>query len=327
MAAATTTNSILVLGAGELGHAILSSLLANPRYNTPSAPTTITLLVRPATLAHPGEAKLKQQNSYRAQGVRLVAGDIDADDEATLTDIFRPYSTVIHAGGMNSPAGTITKITRAVLAAVVKLYMPWQHGVNYDAIGRDGGEGLFSEQVDVRDLLRSQSATQWVIVSCGIFMSFLFEEYWGVVVKKQQAVGEGGSAGQEGTRIRVTALNSWDDIITVTTAEDIGRCAAELVLDSDAPRDRPVYIAGDTLTYRAFADTLQSVTGVEVVRDVWPVDYLRELSRNDPDDKLKKYRVVFAEGTGLSWPVEGTWSSERGFEMQRVADWVRKNYC
>lgn len=322
---ASTTNSILVLGAGELGQAILSSLLSNPRFNTPSSPATITLLTRPASLAHPSSAKLEQQNRYRAQGIELVPGDIDADDQATLTELFRPYTTVIHAGGMGSPAGTMTKITRAVLAAGVKLYMPWQHGVNYDAIGRGGGEGLFSEQVDVRDLLRSQTVTQWVVLSCGIFMSFLFEEFWGVVVRKTAGKGEGG--GNEKTRFHVTALNSWDDVITVTAAEDIGLCAAELVLDPDAPRNQPVYIGGDTLTYREFADTLQSVTGMEVVRDVWPVEYLRELSRNDPDDKLKKYRVVFAEGTGLSWPVEGTWSSERGFMMQRVADWVREHYC
>lgn len=318
--AASPANSILVLGAGELGHAILSSLVDNARFNTPSSPpTTITLLVRPASLTNPSPSKLEQQNRYRAQGIRLISGDTENDTQATLTETFKAYTTVIHAGGMDSPGGTMTKITRAVLDAGVRLYMPWQHGVDYDAIGRDGGQGLFSEQVGVRELLRSQTATQWVVVSCGIFMSFLFEEFWGVVVKRRS------ENGQE-ERIHVTALSSWDDLITVTTAEDIGRCAAELVLDPDAPRNQPVYIAGDTLTYREFAATIQDVTGREVVRNVWPVEYLREESRNAPEDKLKKYRVVFAEGTGLSWPVEGTWSNEKGFKMQRVADWVRRNY-
>lgn len=319
--AASPTNSILVLGAGELGHAILSSLLDNPRFNTtpPSSPsTTITLLVRPTSLTSPSPAKLKQQNGYRAQGIRLISGDTENDSQATLTETFKAYTTVIHAGGMDSPGGTMTKITRAVLDAGVGLYMPWQHGVDYDAIGREGGQGLFSEQVGVRELLRSQTATQWVVVSCGIFMSFLFEEFWGVVVKKP------ADDGQE--KIHVTALHSWDDLITVTTAEDIGRCAAELVLDPEAPRNQPVFIAGDTLTYREFADAIQGVTGKEVVRNVWPVECLREESRKAPEDKLKKYRVVFAEGTGLSWPVGGTWSSNKGFEMQRVADWVRSSY-
>lgn len=316
--AASSINSILVLGAGELGHAILTSLLDNRRFNTPSSPATISLVVRPTSLSNPSASKLEQQNDYRSKGIQLVAADIENDNQATLAELFRSYTTVIHAGGMNSPAGTMTKITLAVIDAGVKLYMPWQHGVNYDAIGREGGQGLFSEQVGVREILRAQSATQWVVLSCGIFMSFLFEEFWGVV-KKETVDG-----GRE--KIQVTALNSWDDLITVTAAEDIGRCAAELVLDPNAPRNQPVYIAGDTLTYGEFADTIQDVTGKEVIRNVWPVEYLREQSRNSPDDKLKKYRVVFAEGTGLSWPVEGTWSRERGFDMEGVGAWIKRNY-
>jgi len=312
-------NSILVLGAGELGHEILTSLLNNRLFNTPSSPATISLLVRPTSLSNPGASKLEQQNAYRARGIKLIPGDIDNDDQTALTALFKPYTTVIHAGGMTSPPGTITKITRAVFAAGVKLYMPWQHGVNYDAIGREGGEGLFREQVDVRDLLRGQRSTQWVVLSCGIFMRFLFEDFWGVVRKES---GDGG--GRE--RIRVTALNSWEDVITTTTAEDIGRCAAELILDADAPRNQPVYIAGDTLTYGEFADTIERVTGKEVVRNVWPVEYLREESRRTPEDKLKKYRVVFAEGTGLSWPLEGTWSRAKGFDMETVEGWVKRRY-
>ncbi|KEF54627.1 uncharacterized protein A1O9_09069 [Exophiala aquamarina CBS 119918] len=316
--ATSSTNSILVLGAGELGHEILTSLVNNRLFNTPSSPATISLLVRPTSLSNPSSSKVKQQNVYRSQGVRLVPGDIDNQDQLTLTELFRPHTTVIHAGGMNSPAGTITKITCAVLGAGVKLYMPWQHGVNYDAIGREGGEGLFSEQVDVRDILRGQNATDWVILSCGIFMSFLFEEFWGVVGKE---VGD-----DDRERIKVTALNSWDDVITTTTAEDIGRCAAELILDPEAPRNQPVYIAGDTLTYGELADTIQKVTGKEVIKNVWPLDYLREESRKAPEDKLRKYRVVFSEGTGLSWPLEGTWSRTKGFDMERVAGWIKRNY-
>lgn len=312
------TNSILVLGAGELGHEILSSLVNSRLFNTPSSPATISLLVRPTSLSNPSASKLEQQNAYRSQGIQLVPGDIDNDDQAALAELFRPYTTVIHAGGMNSPPGTMTKITLAVLGAGVKLYMPWQHGVNYDAIGREGGEGLFSEQVGVRELLRGQRTTEWVVLSCGIFTSFLFEDFWGVVKKE---VSEDGRE-----RIQVTALNSWDDVITTTTAEDIGRCAAELVLDPAAPKNQPVYIAGDTLTYGELADTIQRVTGKEVVRNVWPVEYLREESRKTPGDKLKKYRVVFAEGTGLSWPLEGTWSRGKGFEMERVEGWIRRKY-
>lgn len=49
-------------------------------------------------------------------------------------------------------------------------------------------------------------------------MSFLFEDFWGVVSKTPNGIA-------------VHALNSWDDLVAATTARDIGRCTAELVLD------------------------------------------------------------------------------------------------
>jgi len=63
----------------------------------------------------------------------------------------------------------------------VKRYFPWQFGVDYDVIGRGSAQDLFDEQLDVRDLLRGQSGTEWVVVSTGMFMSFLFEPWFGVV--------------------------------------------------------------------------------------------------------------------------------------------------
>ena len=52
-----------------------------------------------------------------------------------------------------------------VLEADVKRYFPWQFGVDYDVIGRGSAQDLFDEQLDVRDLLRSQNRMEWVIVS------------------------------------------------------------------------------------------------------------------------------------------------------------------
>jgi len=210
-------NAILVIGAGELGTAILQALTSHPLYNATT--TQITLVVRPSTLTNPSPEKLQQHTTLRNQGIALIGGDIESSHLDELTTLFRPYTSVLHAGGMTSEPGTMLKVTQAVLSAEVEYYIPWQHGVDYDAITRHGGQGMFAEQIDVRDLLRSQTSTQWTIISCGIFMSFLFEEYWGVVVPLAD------------DKIQVTALNSWDDMITTTTAEDIGRVTAELVYD------------------------------------------------------------------------------------------------
>ncbi|KAK5462544.1 hypothetical protein LTS15_002256 [Exophiala xenobiotica] len=311
------TRSILVIGAGELGLAILHALISHPHYN-PQA-TSITLLVRPSTLSNPSPEKGKQQSDLRALGINLAPGDVESSAEE-LTALFRPYSSVIHAGGMALPPGSLLKVTRAILAAGVQYYVPWQHGVDYDAITRQGGQGMFAEQIDVRDLLRSQNSTQWVVLSCGIFMSFLFQEFWGVVLRlPDDGKGKG--------KVQVTALNSWDDLITTTTAEDIARCTAELIYNANTPVNTPVYIAGDTLTYGQFAEVVGRAMGREVVGQVWPLSYLRNESQIDPEDKMKRYRVVFAERKGLSWPKEETWSAKRGMDLMGVEEWVRKNFA
>lgn len=304
--------SILVIGAGELGTAILQALTSHTLYDPTT--TELTLMIRPSSLTDPTPEKLAQQTSLRNQGIGLVGGDIESSSQDALTTLFRPYTAVLHAGGMTLPPGTMLKVTRAVLAAGVTYYIPWQHGVDYDVITRAGGQGMFAEQIDVRDLLRSQSSTTWTIISCGIFMSFLFEEFWGVVVPSKDG-------------IQVTALHSWDDMITTTTAEDIGRCAAALTLEADAPVNQPVYIAGDTLSYGQFADAIERATSKKVIRRVWPLEYLRDESRKDPDDKLKRYRVVFAEGKGLSWPKEDTWNVRRGMSMVGVEEYARRKFA
>ncbi|OAP64728.1 hypothetical protein AYL99_00700 [Fonsecaea erecta] len=338
------TKSILVLGAGELGLAMLHAILAHPRFS-PATTTRLTLLIRPRSLAHPTPAQQALQAELRSRGVDIIAGDIEASSQAALAALFAPFTAVIHAGGMTLPRGTVTKVTRAVLEARVPYYVPWQYGVDYDVIGREGGQGMFSEQIDVRELLRGQetTTTDWVIVSCGIFMSFLFEDFWGVV--KRLPSPPASSSAIEGNRaaaaaagrekIQITALNSWDDLITTTTAADIGKCTAELLFTPDAPVNTPVYIAGDTLTYRELADTIERAVadvdvGVdsEVVRQVWPLGHLRAESEADPGDMIKRYRVVFAEGKGLSWPKgeERTWSARQGFKMVGVDEYVRSTF-
>lgn len=102
------------------------------------------------------------------------------------------------------------KIARAVLEACVTRFLPWQFGVDYDVIGRGSAQDLFDLQLEVRDLLRGQDRTEWVIVSTGMFTRFLFEKFFGVVDLNLPLV---------------RALGSWETAVTVTTPEDI--CGGE----------------------------------------------------------------------------------------------------
>ena len=301
-------NSILVLGAGELGTAILEALLVNEHYS--SSDTSLTLLVRPSTISSPSPERKQQLDRFHSHSISLQSGDTDQDSLESLVKLFKPFTTVIAAGGFTLSEGAQLKLAKAVIAASVPLYFPWQYGLDYDAIGPKGGNGLFAEQCQVRDLLRSQSTTQWVILSVGIFTSFIFEDFWGVVNKHD-----------DGT-VKVTALNSLYDSFTTTAAEDIGKAVAELALNENEERNRAVFIAGDTLTYADLADLVAKASGREVIKAERPLKLSREDADKDPDNKLKKYWVAFSEGKGYSWSKERTWNAQRGIEMTDVKTWL-----
>ncbi|WP_395672562.1 aromatic alcohol reductase [Inquilinus sp.] len=301
------TRSILVLGAGELGMAVLRGLTGHP-----AAPrgTEITVLLRPATLESQAPGKRREIEELRALGIHLLAGDLAAGSVDELARLFRPFDTVICCTGFVAGTGTQRKLATAVLAAGVKRYVPWQFGVDYDIIGRGSGQNLWDEQLDVRDLLRSQDATEWVIVSTGMFTSFLFEPSFGVVDLAN------------GT---VHALGHWDTAVTVTTPEDIGTLTAAILFAEPRIANQVVFTAGDTITYARLADILDSHLGRNLRRVEWHIPTLSADLAADPDNALKKYRVAFAQGTGVAWDIGETFNARNGIAVTDVAGWVRRN--
>lgn len=247
--------------------------------------------------------------SLRVLGIAVVAGDVATSSERDLASVFSSFDTVVGCTGMFCPAGTQLKLARAVLAAGVRRYVPWQFGVDYDAVGRGSSQDLFTEQLDVRGVLRGQSGTGWVVVSTGMFTSFLFEPSFGVV-------GE-----DRGT---VRALGGWANEVTVTTPVDIGKVVAEIVWAAPEVQG-VVYTAGETVSYARLAGILENVWQRKVAREEWSVGMLKEELAMDPGDGLKKYRVVFAEGKGVSWSQEGSFDKVRGLRLRGVEDWVREN--
>ena len=236
--------SILVLGAGELGMAVLRRLAKRAAR---SSETTITVLLRSSSIHSAAPDKQLDIAELRSLGVNFLPGDL-ADSTSDLAALFKDFHTVISCTGFVTGRGFQLKLARAVLDAGVKRYFPWQFGVDYDVIGRGSAQDLFDEQLDVRDLLRSQESTEWVIVSTGMFTSFLFEPAFGVV---------------DLARNTVHALGSWDTAVTVTTPEDIGTLTAEICF-AEPRLDGVVYTAGDTITYARLADIVDSVLNRKV---------------------------------------------------------------
>ncbi len=296
--------SYLILGLGELGNAVSRGLAErNPHCR-------VTVLVRPETLASPSPEKKTVFQQLRALGIHFVTADLATTSVVTLADVFAQFHTVIGCTGFASGVPIQRKLCQAVLDAGVTRYVPWQFGVDYDVIGRGSAQELFDEQLDVRDLLRAQDKTDWVIISTGMFTSFLFEPALGVVDLRNHVVH---------------ALGSLDTAITVTTAEDIGRLTAEILLSEPRIRNTVVYTAGDTLSYRHFAYVLETVLGRTFQREESTVADLQEALARAPDDVLKKYRVVFAHGKGVSWDMKQTFNVQRELEVTSVEQWVRKN--
>lgn len=309
MKAMSVPSSILVLGAGELGNAILTSIVKHP-FSNPST-TRISLLVREQTLVSPSPSKKQELDLFKSLNITFVTGNVLSDSEQALSQKFTAFEVVIGCTGMTAPPETQVKIGKAVLAAGVKRYIPWQFGVDYDIIGRSSSQNLFTEQLDVRDFLRGQTRTEWIIVSTGIFMSFLFEEAFGVVNKERDVV---------------RCLGSWGNRVTVTRVEDIGKMVAEITFNPGDLWSSVVFIAGETISYGQLADVVEAVTGKEVKREEWSVPFLIDRLGESPKDGMRKYRVVFAEGKGVAWDMGDTLNRKRGIELQGVEEWLRQDY-
>ncbi|HOJ75080.1 MAG TPA: aromatic alcohol reductase [Phycisphaerae bacterium] len=299
--------SILVLGAGELGMAILRSLSKRASQRSDS---DLTVLLRPSTIASNDPAKQRDIAELRSLGVRFLAGDLVKNSAAELAGLFKHFHTVIGCTGFVTGRRILLKQAQAALDAGVQRFIPWQFGVDYDIIGRGGAQDLFDEQLDVRDLLRSQDRMEWIIVSTGMFTSFLFVPEFGVVDLANNIVH---------------ALGSWDTAVTVTTPEDIGELTAEILYAEPRIVNRVVYTAGDTITYRRLADIVDSVLDRKVQRVEWSVSRLKDELAADPENSFKKYRVVFAEGRGVAWDMEQTFNAQHGIKVKNVEQWVRDN--
>lgn len=297
---------ILVLGAGELGMAVLRALT---RSAGPSE-TAVSVLLRPATVESSDPPKQHAVARIRQWGAGIESGDVVTWTSAQLAEVFGGFDTVISCVGFAAGAGTQLKLARAALAAGVRRFVPWQFGVDYDVIGRGSPQDLFDEQLDVRDLLRSQSDTEWLIISTGMFTSFLFHPSFGVV----DAPGR-----------TVYALGSWDTAVTVTTPEDIGALTARILFTVPRLANEVIYLAGDTITYADLADLAEEVLGCKVDRVLRPVSGLIEESERDTDDSMKKYRAVFAQGKGVAWDIGDTFNGRHNIATTTAAQWARDN--
>lgn len=301
------SRSILVLGAGELGLPVIRNLAQLSRQHLG---TRVSVMLRQASIDSQQPEKRAVVEEVRALGVDIIAGDLVAASVDELAAMFSRFDTVIGCTGYAAGRDTPMKVARAAVASGIPRYFPWQFGVDFDAIGRGGPQDLFDAQLDVREYLRSQSAVDWVVISTGMFTSYLFEPDFGVV---------------DFAAKRVHALGFADNRVTLTTPEDIGAMTARIVFHAPLIRNAIVYLAGDTIRYGDLPGILERALGLHVDLSVWSVPQLMQELAQDPANMIKKYRAAFAQGKGVSWEVERTFNHMVGARLQDVAGWLRAN--
>lgn len=299
-----TSERVLVLGAGQLGAAVLDSLIpAVTQHNG-----AVSVIVSPGSWDTQGKLQSETHQKLSDAGAEFIAVDVAASAIESLKNYFADFDTVINCMGFVAGAGTQIKITRAVLEAGVSRYFPWQFGVNYDVVGKGSGQPVWDEQYDVRTLLREQNTTQWVIVSTGMFTSFLFEPAFDVVNLSENTIN---------------ALGGWNTQVTVTSPADIGRLTTEIYLHQPRIINEVIFVAGETTSYRKLAETVERVTNQTFAKDVLTLPTLLDELRLNPGDPMLRYRAAFARGDGMWWPMINTWNVQNNIPTQDIESWLK----
>lgn len=301
------SRNILVLGAGELGMPVLRNLARRAKGIDGAK---ISVLLRASAVESDMPAKQHDIAEIRDLGIEIVIGDLVKSSIDELATLFSRYDTVIGCTGYAAGVNTPMKLAKAALQSGIPRYFPWQFGVDFEAIGRGGPQDIFDAQLDVRELLRSQNKTEWVIISTGMFMSYLFEPEFGVVDLKNDTVN---------------ALGSYDTAVTVTTPDDIGMLTAEIVFFEPTISNEIVFLAGDTVTYGELADKLEAGLKRPFRRTEWTVPVLMEELANDPQNMMRKYRAAFGIGRGMSWDKAGTFNVREDIGVTDLSDWINAN--
>ncbi|WP_117311817.1 aromatic alcohol reductase [Stenotrophomonas sp. G4] len=306
MSTSIDSRSILVLGAGELGMPVIRNLarMAN------NHGATISVMLRNASIESTLPEKRAVIDEIRSLGVALVPGDLVKATVNELAELFSRYDTVIGCAGYAAGLDTPMKVARAAVKSGIPRYFPWQFGADFDAIGRGGPQDLFDAQLDVRDYLRAQAAMDWVVISTGMFTSYLFEPEFGVIDLANRSVH---------------ALGSGANSVTLTSPDDIGTMTAQIMFHSPPIRNEIVYLAGDTIRYEELPEILEEHFGEAFSYSVWSTPQLMQELADDPSNMIKKYRAVFAQGKGVSWDKDLTFNVKAGAKLEGIRDWMKTN--
>lgn len=118
-------------------------------------------------------------------------------------------------------------------------------------------------------------------------------------------------------------MRDWEHKVTVTDVADIGKVLARILAGDVNVDSNILYVSGDTVSYTELANIIESVVGCEVQREPWSMEHLEEELKRDPENRVKKYRLMFA-GEGVWWENRNTVNYELGMDMLDVKTYAKK---
>ncbi|KIO78707.1 hypothetical protein TH53_02155 [Pedobacter lusitanus] len=294
--------SFLIIGKGEVGMAMLNSLYAYQQAHAEQL--HIGVLVQPSA-----SIDTFVRNNPGFGNLVIEAIDLVKETIPDLAAVFKKYDTVICCSGFSGGEGMQVKITKAVLEAKIRRYIPWQFGVDYDKIGRGSAQPTFDEQLEVRDLLRAQNNTHWIIVSAGMITSFLFREDFGVISLSDR---------------KIHALGDWKHSLTLTSCEDIGALTIGILFQEPEILDQVIFVAGETLSFEEIANKVESLFDDKFERILWDIPHLQKKIQDNPDDVFSRYHLVFTN-PGVAWPMSETFNHKKNIPAADIAQWIKEN--
>ena len=296
--------NVLVTGYGNVGTPILKALTTSEFKDRIAA----FVLIRPASLTDPTKQTAIEQ--VRALGVAIVEGDLESGVPA-LTTLLKAANihTVVCVVGGNQILQQLP-LVEAAKAAGVRHFIPSEFAFDTDAVPLDGSWGFYS---------KGKHAVQQAVVAAGLDYTRLFVGLFTEFAVPMPIMGVDLEHGM------VAAPQSWEAKFNTTTIDETSWLVAAAVVEPQA-RNATMY-CGEPVSYKQLADMLDAARGKPLQRRIRSVEEAQKALDSNEHDFPARLVSTVADGRGVWWPVEQTYTAKYHSERKRLslADWIKSH--
>ena len=276
---------VLVLGYARAGSSILLALgRRSTQFHT-------FVLVRSSSVT----AKAAELASFRALGVHVLEGDLNAEEER-LISLMKGYHIVVSCVTHQRMGTDELRVVRACKAAGVSRYLPTAFGVDEEAVGPNSPMSFIFDQKVKNYAVIADVGLSYTVVSCGLWTEWLLGS------------GHGDLLGLDWQRRIITAVGGFDCKVCTTSLQDLGDLVAEVLVDPSTVNAH-VHIQSDLVTLEQIAVALEQATAHRWERKVLTIAEAEGLQAATPGSWAYTFRIIIARQRGVWWPVEESWNN------------------